>query len=115
MINLGRMLIVALFFSGLLHGCGIYGPPPGEGRMAESYYKKAEPIISALSEYFLKYQAYPEDLYSLSPEFIDEIDWPQNMYEGSGNSYELWFNYQGPGMNTCIYEPGKDWKCSGLI
>lgn len=95
--------------------CGIYGPPPGQGKIAEAYYEKSIPIISALEDYYKQYGSYPNSLDELIPKHLSSHEWPSQWYESTGDNYKLWFSYEGPGINSCVYEPGKDWECSGLL
>jgi len=106
-------ILLSTFF--LLSGCHLYGPQPGEGVKAEYYYTKAAPIIDALERYYGVNKHYPVRLNELQPDFLENVDWPEHMYESTGTSYELWFRYQGPGSNACIYQPAKGWKCVGMI
>lgn len=110
-----RMARVLILLTVVLGGCHLYGPPPGEGEKAEHYYMKARPIIEALDKYYGVHGAYPATLDELRPRFLGEVDWPSNMYESAGASFELWFRYEGPGINTCVYRPSADWQCKGLI
>ena len=99
----------------MVNACHIYGPAPGEGSKAEVFYAHAEPIINALDEFHNENGYYPESLSQLVPQYLTEYNWQDNSYKVNGGIYELWFSYQGPGINTCVYKPGSKWECSGLI
>lgn len=99
----------------VLSGCNLYGPPPGEGEKAEHYYAMATPIIAALEDYHRANNRYPQHLSELKPDFLDQVNWQEQMYEPTDSGYELWFQYQGPGINGCIYRPNEGWTCSGMI
>jgi hypothetical protein len=97
--------------------CGLFGPPPGEGAAAERGYAAAAPVIAALEVYHAERQAYPKTLEELVPGYLPAIPQPAEMpplrYESTGPSYELMFEYVGPGMNRCRYSPESEWQCMG--
>ena|SRR5690606_11965802 len=92
---------------------------PGEGRKAEQGYAAAAPVIEALAAYHTDHQAYPETLDALIPDYLAAIPQPEAMppldYAPTGPSYELTFEYVGPGMNRCVYTPEDGWRCSGYF
>ena len=53
-------IFIALILSFQLVACNWYGDPPGEGVIAENYYKKSEPLIDALEKYYADNGKYPE-------------------------------------------------------
>jgi hypothetical protein len=112
--NRGKTLILVL----LLSGC-VGGPPPGEGEKAERGYEQAQPIIVALEQWHTKNGIYPQSLEVLVPAYFNTLPVPNKnygyTYRQSNKSYELRFNYTGPGMNICSYSPLKRWECIGYF
>lgn len=104
-----------LLTASMISGCHLYGPAPGEGIKAEYFYLNAKPIIQALEAYQKTMGNYPDTLEALKPDYLNRIDWPSRMYQKTENGYELWFSYEGPGVNSCVYKPAGGWECSGLI
>jgi len=91
--------------------------PPGVGEKADKGYAFSEPIIKALDQYKTDHGTYPEKLDELVPGYLptkpsvtEELEYS---YSGHGDTYSFSFHYRGPGLNTCTYKPGEDWKCSG--
>lgn len=107
----------------LLTGCDTYLAPwaaaPGEGLKAERGYDSAQPVITALADYHAEYRNYPESLARLIPDFASDISKAEQSrhlrYVPLGQTYELSFSYEGPGMNTCVYRPGGNWRCGGFF
>lgn len=95
----------------------IFSPPPGEGRKAERGYAAAAPVIDALAAYHAGRQDYPVSLDELVPDYLPAIPQPEEMpplsYVRTEQSYELAFQYVGPGMNRCTYTPEAKWDCMG--
>ena len=91
--------------------------PPGVGEKAERGYTFSEPIIAALEKYRADHGAYPEKLALLVPDYLPTAPTaPEGLeysYSSTGTSYSFSFHYTGPGMNTCTFTPGADWRCSG--
>ena len=111
-----RLLMTTVLCAALMMtGCHLYGPAPGKGAKAERFYVKAKPIIQALEAYRTSVGSYPEELDALKPSYLKEVDWPFGMYQRTEDGYELWFSYEGPGINSCVYKPAGEWECSGLI
>lgn len=115
-----RIFYVLALMAGLISvanvlGCGWYGEDPGVGATAEEYYAKAEPIIAALEKYRSRQGAYPANLGELVPEFLPYVEWNKQDYAAVDQSYRLFFSYEGPGINSCIYSPEEGWRCSGLL
>ena len=92
---------------------------PGEGRKAAAGYTLCEPLIDALTQYHAQYAGYPDNLDALAPDFLDVIPTTYDnfpiVYTRTDSGYTLEFSYQRPGMNTCIYNPGTSWTCSGYF
>lgn len=114
-ISIKTCALLVLLVITAFQGCSWYGAPPGEGKVAQKFYSKAEPIIKALEEFRLSNGSYPNKLTELAPEYLSHVDWNEHSYESFGNSYKLFFSYEGPGVNSCVYTPEEAWKCSGLI
>ncbi len=110
-----KTVLACIFLLNGLNGCHIYGPPPGHGEKAGRFYAKAEPIIQALEQYRKKEGEYPGSLEALKSGYLPKPDWPSHGYKKKEDGYELWFYYEGPGINTCIYKPPGKWECTGLI
>ena len=111
-------------------GCGAcFGPPPGQGRKAETGFRAAAPIISALDTYRERQGHYPTKLAQLVPRYISSSsdlllsrdrypvfnDLVRGFdYSREGEAYTLRFQYSGPGMNDCVYHSrSKKWDSSG--
>jgi len=98
----------------ILAGC----PPPGQGRAAETGYRRSEPIIAALDRFRAVHGAYPGALSELDVP-VEVLQPPLGPgqgpweYRSERDSYELTFRYAGPGMNRCVYSPEKHWQCHG--
>lgn len=91
--------------------------PPGVGDKAEHGYALSKPVIDALEQYKEDNGVYPDTLAELAPNYLleapkknDELDFS---YSSTGDSFSFSFQYFGPGMNTCVYTPEKQWQCSG--
>jgi hypothetical protein len=91
--------------------------PPGVGEKYEKGYAASAPVIEALEKYRADHDAYPQKLAELVPDYLpaapgktDALDFS---YSSTGDSYSFSFHYTGPGMNTCTFKPGEDWRCSG--
>lgn len=112
-------LIVGLGLALLSLSACIFGPPPGEGSKAERGYAAAAPVIEALEAYHTAQQTYPATLDELAPDYLAAIPQPEAMppltYELTEQSYQLAFEYVGPGMNRCVYTPEEEWDCMGFF
>ncbi|HEV7691926.1 MAG TPA: hypothetical protein VGO52_13915 [Hyphomonadaceae bacterium] len=117
------LVVVAGFlvagFLTIMSNVGFFGPAAGKGPKAEAGYKAAAPVIEALEKWRVAKGGYPEQLAALAPDYLPDVPLgPQDrelLYERVGESYALTFRYEGPGMNSCTYAPGAEWRCSGLI
>jgi hypothetical protein len=115
-----RRLVVmaaALVFAGV--ACGIGAEAPGEGAKAEKGYELGAAIIAALDAYHADAGEYPDALDQLVPNHMDAIPSGELIerfgYRRTDESYELFFNYIGPGNNFCFYFPEDgEWGCSGF-
>lgn len=113
---LGSILLLCLLAS-----C----PKPGEGGQATRCYRRAEPLIAALTAYRAQHARYPDTLATLVPEFLSAEDLPaagQPLdgctfdYQRTDDGYQLRFRYTGPGMNVCTYTPATGrWSCYGYF
>ena len=112
---LSRQLLSILSICLIFLGCHLYGPPPAKGPKAEKFYEEAAPIISALELYKNERGSYPESLDDLIPKYIPEMPSRNFFYVIEKDTYILAFKYEGPGVNSCAYSPGKGWDCTGLI
>lgn len=113
--HLPALLLVLPFF-----GCLCFGPPPGKGEKAELGYERCAPVIAALASYDEREAGYPETLEELiaTGDLGSLPEGPQGGplgYARQGNSYQLSFSYEGPGMNSCTYQPETGWQCSGYF
>ena len=94
-------------------------PAPGVGKRAEAGYIFCIPLINALDAFHSDSSYYPEDLYSLVPQYIEQLPRIRNNYRliydlpDSISTYVLQFRYFGPGTNICNYNPKDKWKCYG--
>lgn len=109
--------------------------PLGEGRKAEAGFRHATPVIAALEEFHRDRGSYPVELEELVPTYLssDKLLLPVPLgggiqrirstasnnprifsYDQDGNSYDLSFSYEGPGINRCIYDSEtKTWYSHG--
>lgn len=99
-------------------------PPVGRGATAERWYRETDPIVAALAAYEKQRGAYPDSLRDLVPNFLDAaalstVRMAENgslSYQRDSTGYTLRFEYHGPGMNHCSYQPrAAEWKCSGYF
>ncbi len=106
------LLLCALL---LLAGC----EKPGEGRKAQTGYAVAQPVQEALEAHRQQTGSYPEALSALPAAALARATAEASQVEFSyrslenGSSYELRFQYTGPGMNICTIRPGDAWACHG--
>jgi hypothetical protein len=93
----------------------------GKGRLARAL---GAPVIGALDAYHRERGDYPSSLRDLVPAYLSpsELHAPESSplrhafeYRADSGRYELWVSYTGPGMNTCRYRPGSQWRCSGYF
>jgi hypothetical protein len=110
-----RQLLSILIIGLICFGCHLYGPPPGEGPKAERLFKEAAPIIDALEQYRSERGSYPKMIGELIPRYLHEMPSETFSYAPENESYILAFRYEGPGINSCVFSPGKGWHCTGLI
>lgn len=113
-----------------LAGCD----PPGVGARAHGFYEASPPVIRALSAYYADRGHYPERLDELVPRYLPRLPSRRDagmytLFDLRGdretpafkdeprpsNSYELRFEYAGPGFNYCTYAPTMPtrWHCGG--
>ncbi len=98
----------------------------GQAPNARSGFERAKPILAALAKYRDQQGYYPATLESLVPQYLpasalgatDTTGRVKLMhafqYESLGASFELRFQYTGPGSNQCIYRStAPKWECSG--
>ena len=95
------------------------GDPPGQGDRAQLGYQACAPIIAALESYQQAHGAYPASLQDLVPTYLPALPGRVNgypiRYSPAAGSYTLEFDYERPGMNRCVYSPGKHWTCQGYF
>lgn len=112
-------LLPVLLIAILLSACGnpATEEPPGVGEKAERGYALSEPVLAALEQYKADKGTYPESLAELVPEYISAVPKKDDVldfsYRLTDDGFAFSFHYIGPGMNTCTYKPGREWKCSG--
>lgn len=109
--------------------------PPGQGWKAETGFHHAVPVIAALEEFHRDRGTYPIELSELVPAYLsfDKLLLPSPLgggierirstapnnphmfsYDQNGNSYDLSFSYEGPGINRCFYDSKtKSWYSHG--
>ncbi len=112
---LSRQLLSILSICLIFLGCHLYGPPPGKGPKAEKFFEEAAPIISALELYKIERGSYPESIDDLIPNYIPVKPSRKFYYVTENDTYILAFRYEGPGINSCTFSPGKEWDCTGMI
>jgi len=137
-------LTAQLLIGGLalyMTSCCCFGPAPGKGRKARAGFRAAAPVILALERFHKSHGQYPATLDELVPTYLPDTTAllvrgkvkplhsphaaatasPQGnsllgvfWYHQTGDTYDLSFQYTGPGMNSCSYDPKtKTWLSSG--
>jgi len=108
----------APFGLGLLCVVTVACPAPGKGPKAARGYAQAQPIINALAAYHRAHDAYPDQLSTLVPDYLDSVAVraPVEYSKLASDDYEVSFRYVGPGSNHCTYRASaRVWSCSGLF
>ena len=112
-------ILIALFLAVF-----VFVDAPGEGKSAEVGRARGEVIIRALDAFHRNSSHYPQSLSELAPTYISTSElanletkpiWSFR-YEAKGpDSYELSFEYHGPGVNACTHQPRhtRPWECYG--
>jgi hypothetical protein len=86
-----------------------------QSQKAEKFYEEAALIVSALELYKNERGSYPASIDDLIPKYILKMPNLKFYYVTENDTYIFVFKYEGPGVNSCKYSPGKGWDCTGLI
>jgi len=108
--------------AGTLVSCYI-AETPGTGSRAETGYRAAAPVITALESFHRDHARYPRSLQELAPHYLSapatklETYYVHGFrYNLRGGSYTLGFRYDAAAINDCDYDSKtKKWDCSGYF